>query len=385
MSSLKLQGDTSGEITVTVPNVAGTHTLTLPKATGNIATDATVGLGMKNLIINGDMRIAQRGTSFASPSTGNYSLDRWTYQYDVTHGVTITQDTDVPTGQGFDKSLKIAVTTTGTPTGTQSSVLRQKIEGNNLVQLKKGTSSAESVTVSFWVKSNLTGTFIVEVHDTDNSRSISKSYTISSADTWEKKTITYAGDTSGALTYDNSEAIRLSFPISAGPDLQSGTLQTSWGTLVDANRFVGQTNVLSSTSNYINITGVQLEVGENATPFERRMYGTELALCQRYYLEYSTTSIGAYGGIGMASAAGSTSFRIRGISFNNIMRTTPTLVVSGSPRVECGAAYTFTLVNNKCTIHSFGMDGTASSAMNQGDSYSVDLGADGKLTFSAEL
>jgi hypothetical protein len=162
--------------------------------------------------------------------------------------------------------------------------IRQRIEGQDLQQLKKGTSSAEKLTLSFHVKSTVTGTAIVNLYDADNNRHISKSYTVSSADTWEKKIITFEGDTTGALDNDNASSLELMFYIQAGSNFTSGTLATSWASHSDANDAVGQTiNAASSTSNNFLLTGIQLEVGSVATPFESRSFGEELALCQRYY------------------------------------------------------------------------------------------------------
>jgi len=285
MSSIVIQGDTSGSITVEAPSVAGTHTLTLPKATGNIATDATVGLGTKNLIINGDMRIAQRGTSVSGLTTGGYyTVDRWKFNITTAGTWTMEQDTDVPTGQGFANSMKMSCTTADASLAAGDRVwFDQRVEGYNLQQLAYGTASAKSITVSFWVKSNKTGTYILEFYSDDSNKTASKSYTISSANTWEKKTIILASDTVSGFNNDNGLSLYVWFWLAAGSTYSSGTLNTSWAANVTANRAVGQTNLADSTSNYINITGVQLELGENATPFENRMYSQELAMCQRYY------------------------------------------------------------------------------------------------------
>ena len=241
----------------------------------------------RNLVINGDMSIAQRGTSTASVSTTQYpSLDRF-QMFTQTAGsavFTVSQDTDVPSGQGFSKSHKIDVTTAlGTYGASNFTILRQRFEGQMLGYLKKGTANAESLTLSFWVKSNKTGTYIAELRDRDNSRQISKAYTISSANTWEKKILTYAGDTSGSLTLDNSAAIDLDFYLSAGSNYTSGTLQTSWGSEVDANRAVGQVNLADSTSNEWYITGVQLEAGTTASDFEFLPIDVNKNRCLRYY------------------------------------------------------------------------------------------------------
>lgn len=330
MSSIVIQGDTSGSITVEAPSVAGTHTLTLPKATGTVATNATVGLGTKNLIINGDMQIAQRGTSVTGITASGYaSLDRW-YVLEGTDGTyTMSQDTDVPSGQGFSNSLKMAVTTADTNlTGTQSLRLWQKIEGQNLQHLKFGTSSAESFTLSFWIKSKTTGNFVVRILNVDANRHICKLVSIDSADTWEKKTLTFVGDTTGSIDNDNGDSFRVDIWFSAGPDVSSGTLPTTWATNNTANSGAGQTiDLASSTSNYINITGVQLEVGTEATPFENRMYSTELAMCQRYYEKsYAmATSPGTNTVIGLCQTLnGADGNQVAGIRFIVPKRATPT-------------------------------------------------------------
>ena len=290
MASIKLSGNTSGEITISSPDVSGTHTLTLPSATETLATQNS--LGVRNLIINGDMRIAQRGTSTSGLTGDNFnynSVDRFqTVLFTTTSVWTQSQSTDVPTGQGFSNSLKMDCTTADASLDAGTNItIEHKMEGQNLQHLKKGTASAESLTLSFWVKSNKTGTYIVEIDDNDNARNINNSYTINAANTWEKKTITIDGDTSGTLDNDNGHSLRVIWWLAVGSNYTSGTLQTSWGSTVNANRAVGQVNLADSTSNYINITGVQLEVGTEATPFEHRPYDMELARCQRYYFQYT--------------------------------------------------------------------------------------------------
>jgi hypothetical protein len=161
-------------------------------------------------------------------------------------------------------------------------IFTQKFEGQNLQYLKKGTANAQSLTLSFWVKSSKTGTYIAELKDQDNSRNISKSYTIDIADTWEKKTITYAGDTTGTLDNDNAASLQLFFWLGAGSTYTSGTLQTSWGSQVNANRAVGQVNLADNTANEWYITGVQLEAGTTASDFEFLPVDMNLGRCQRY-------------------------------------------------------------------------------------------------------
>ena len=205
----------------------------------------------RNIVINGDMSLAQRGTSTASITGGGYySCDRWRFDINSQGTWTQSQSTDVPTGQGFAKSTKLDCTTAdASPAAGDLLTFVQKVEGQNLQYLKKGTSSAESTTLSFWVKSNKTGTYIAELVDSDNSRQISKSYTISSANTWEKKTLTYAGDTTGAFANDNARSLDIVLWLGAGSNYTSGTLSTSWSSITNANEAVGQVNLADSTSN----------------------------------------------------------------------------------------------------------------------------------------
>jgi len=243
----------------------------------------------KNIIINGQMNIAQRATSKSSvTTTGYYTCDR--FQWIADYGtVTLSQDTTVPTGQGFAKSYKVDVTTAGTEASGGYVLVRQKIEGQNLQYLKKGTSSAESLTLSFWIQSTKTGTYIAELYDADNNRQISKAYTVSSSNTWEKKTLTFAGDTSGAFGNDNGGSLFLNLYLSAGTDYTSGTLNTSWNSSTNANRVVGQVNAQDNTSNNIYFTGIQLEAGTTASDFEFLPVDVNLSRCQRYFeLQQST-------------------------------------------------------------------------------------------------
>jgi len=239
----------------------------------------------RNIVINGDMSVAQRATSKTGITSSGYNTCDRFQQFISSAGTwTLSQSTDVPTGQGFAKSMKYDCTTANGSLGAGSLLLLQsKFEGQNLQYLKKGTSSAESLTLSFWVKSNKTGTYICQLRDIDNSRSISKSYTISSANTWEKKTVTYDGDTTGAFGNDNGDSLRLLFFLGAGSNYTSGTLGTTWGAEVNANRAVGQVNLADSTSNEWYVTGVQLEAGTSATDFEHIPFDINLSRCQRYY------------------------------------------------------------------------------------------------------
>jgi hypothetical protein len=261
-------------------------------------------LANKNLIINGNMSVAQRGTSATGKtSAGYYSADRWRLDISSAGTWTQIQSTDVPTGQGFFNSTKLDCTTADGSLGASDRVfITQRIEDQNCVSSAKGTSDAKSLTASFWVKSNKTGTYILELYDSHNSRHISKSYTISSADTWEYKTITFAGDTTGAFANDNGIGFMLQFWLAAGSDYTSGTLATSWQASDNTDRAVGQLNLADSTDNEWLLTGVQLEIGEKATEFEHELYSVTLEKAQRYYTKFQATSAYSYYGSGVSSA-----------------------------------------------------------------------------------
>jgi hypothetical protein len=241
----------------------------------------------RNIIINGDMSIAQRGTSVSGITNASGDVfvnDRfcWSESGTMTSTFTMSQDTDVPAGQGFAKSLKLDCTATDTPATTERIRIETRFEGQNLQYLKKGTANAESWTLSFWVKSVKTGTYIVNFRDEDNARIVSKAYTISSASTWEKKTITVAPDTTDPFDNDNAHSLTIAWILSAGSSLQSGSLADVWQDYDNANYAAGQVNFADSTANNFWITGVQLEAGTTASDFEFLPYDMNLQRCQRY-------------------------------------------------------------------------------------------------------
>ena len=243
-----------------------------------------------NLIINGAMTVAQRGTSKTATSPTTYLVDRFkAYSGDyVNYPYTISQSTDGP--YGFANSLKYNFDGVDATPSVEHSFW-QSIEGQNLQHLKKGTPDAESITLSFWCKSSVAGTYIAELMDGDNSnRHINKAYTINSANTWEYKTITFAGDTTGSLDNDNGASLLLTFWLSANSSNTSGTLQTSWGALNQGNRAVGQTNLAATLNNAFYITGVQLEAGSTASSFAHENVGDTLRKCQRYYRKLSNAA-----------------------------------------------------------------------------------------------
>ena len=261
----------------------------------------------RNIIINGDMSIAQRGTSatgLGNGDSGYHTVDRWRYSEGgtTTSEFTQSQSTDVPTGQGFATSLKMDCTTAQSSLNASNYiVLPQRVEGQNLQYLKKGTANAESTTLSFWVKSNKTGTYTIDLFDNDNTRQISKTYTINSASTWEKKTITFEGDTSSAFDNDNARSLDFNFWLCAGTDYTSGTLSTTWTASTNADRVSSsQVNLADSTSNEWYITGVQLEAGTSASDFEFLPHDVNEDRCLRYCEVYTGTN--THGGLYSGSA-----------------------------------------------------------------------------------
>ena len=253
----------------------------------NDAYDAGA-LSNRNLIINGAMQVAQRGTSATVGPNGTgegYTVvDRIRNSLNGSFVSTFTQSTDAPSG--FGNSAKIEITTADNSLGsTEFWHFRYGFEGQDLQSIGKGTSDAKSFTLSFWVKSNKTGVYTTEFEDNNNARLNSMSYTINSSNVWEYKSLTFNPDTTGAFTNNNNLSLRLNFWLCSGSQYQGGTFYNgTWGGDVDGNRVHGsQVNLGDTVGNTWQITGVQLEVGDTATPFEHRSYGEELAKCQRYF------------------------------------------------------------------------------------------------------
>jgi hypothetical protein len=309
--ALKAPASVSADLTFTLPATDGTANQVLTTSGAGVLSFTNAPTGFRNIVINGDMQIAQRSTSVASITTSGYNtLDRWNINLSSLGTFTQSQSTDVPSGYGFANSLKMDCTTAdASPAASDLLQLQQRFEGQNLQYLKKGTANAVSLTLSFWVKSTKTGTFIAELNDTDNTRSISKSYTVSVSNTWEFKTVTFAGDTTGAFTNDNALSLIAIFWLGCGTDFTSGTLNTSWGATVNANRAVGQVNIADSTANDFLITGIQLEAGTSATDFEFLPIDVSLGRCQRYFQKIDASSgnsfISTFQCSGSDSASGS--------------------------------------------------------------------------------
>ena len=261
-------------------------------------------LGDKNFIINGGMTINQRGSStgITNANSGYYGPDRYKFNEDgtMTAVVSIERET-LTSGNAFDDghlyAYKLSVTTADTAVASDIYTrITHRFEKNHLSLLRKGSSSAKRVTLSFWVKATVTGTNVVEFFDQVNSRQVGATYTISSSNTWEYKTVTFPADTSGALGSGSALAAEINFVLQAGSNYTSGTLDTSWASETAANRAAGHnSNHFSSTSNTFHFTGVQLEIGDVATAFEHEDYGTTLRKCQRYFQTVSGRLWGGYG------------------------------------------------------------------------------------------
>ena len=278
------------ELATTAEAEAGTDTVRAVTPAGAAAAIAALATSVNpNLIINGDMRIAQRGT-VASISGASYGgPDRFQVNLSGVANLTLEQNSDAPANTQFKNSLRLTVGT-GDALGTASDfvLIRTMFEGQDLAQFKKGTTNAESMTLTFWVRSAVTGTYIANLRDNDNSRHVSLSYTVDSANTWEFKTLTFPADTTGAFDDDNGRSLIVQWFVGAGTDYTSGTLATTWAAQTAANQGVGQVNGVATTSNIFALTGVKLEVGSTATDFVPDNYGTALAKCQRYYCETGT-------------------------------------------------------------------------------------------------
>jgi len=288
---------------------------------------------LKNRIINGDMRIDQRnaGASVATSSSFLvYSVDRWYGLYYQTSKFTMQQNAgSVTPPAGFTNYLGCTSTSAYTVVSDETFYIRQSVEGFNIADLAWGTANAKTVTLSFWVRSSLTGTFGGSLINSAANRSYPFSYTISSANTWEQKSITITGDTSGTWLTNNGVGVGVQFSLGTGPT-SSGTAG-SWQA-ANLSSATGATSVVGTNGATFYITGVQLEQNTSATPFERRMYGAELQLCQRYFYKTFSQSTAvangtAYqGGIGVPGALAYTTGAMRNFTiFPQPMRTTPTV------------------------------------------------------------
>jgi len=300
-------------------------------------------LSNRNLIINGSQIVNQRGTQTVSASaTTQFGPDRFKL---ITSGLdnfvgTIAQDSDVPSGSGFANSLKITTTTAESAIDApEYFYLNHTIEAQNLQQLAYGTSSAKKVTLSFWVKSTITGTFALGLYKQDNTTQIHvKTYTINDASTWEYKTITFGANalSGGAIANDNGAGIEVAWHLAVGSNFKGTDTSSGWAGYSSATWGTGQGTdaVITTTNATFQITGCQMEVGDTATDFEHESFESTLRKCQRYYLRSKSQAYASlFGGVGWANQT--TTWIGKG-QIPVPMRASPTLILTGTARIQNG-------------------------------------------------
>ena len=344
----------------------------------------------RNLIINGDMRIDQRNAGSAVTSATNvYLTDRWQLQISgTTNTPSFQQVTDAPTG--FQYSLKATSNGSETIAANQAVTPRQRLEGFNVAHLLYGTANAKTITVSFWVKSSLTGTWNVSVSNDNFTRGYIKEYTVSSANTWEYKTVTIPGDTSGTWNINNTTGLILMFPVDTGTDLNGAAntwLAGNYRTTAGSNR------LLETSGATFYVTGVQLEVGTTATDFENLPYDVELARCQRYFQSFGGSNVAETVGQGTSFSTTNTYVLIHLLQ---TMRSVPSLGYSAVgdwrlhyPGVTGQEATVMAISTNDSNNTKVIVNTTTATNASMGGGKCIQLTADStisaRLTFSAEL
>ncbi len=350
---------------------------------GEVLTNSQIG-GRRNIVINGAMQVAQRSTSeTVGASTGYFTLDRFKVSATTDGRATMSQDSDAP--NGFGNSLKFQCTTADTSISANDIFsLNTRFEGQDLQRFKKGTSDAEKMTISFYVKANASATYVFELYDIDNARQISQSFSVTTS--WNRVILTFDGDTTGAFGDDNGSSLIAQIWLHGGSSYTSGTLSTSWSSVTNANRAVGISSFFDSTDRTFFITGLQMEVGEQATPFEHRSFGEELRLCQRYFYRIGDGASRT----GFATTAGHTSSAGFGIMHYPVtMRATPTVTKDGAD-----SDYYLTGDNGQRNITSLGTEGankdgvtfTVGASITQGKAYWFNnANTNGTISFDSEL
>jgi len=368
MSAVQIQGNASGTGTLTIaaPSTNTNQTLTLPDQTGTLiagtsgvageangGTGTTTGYyGFKNRIINGGMVINQRGST--TVDVNGYAVDRFVYGGSLTSKAAASQDTSVYPA-GFNNSYKILSSSAYTVPSGEYYFIYQAIEGYNMADLGWGASGAQTATLSFWVRSSLTGTFGGVFRNNAGDRNYPFTYTISSANTWEQKSVTVAGDTTGTWLKTNGNGLSVVFGLGVGSTL-SGTAG-AWS----SNNYLsatGATSVVGTNGATFYITGVQLEKGSTATSFDYRPYGTELVLCQRYLPAFIGNSNWFGFGIGASTTAANVT-----VNFPVTTRVAPTGITVSN--VAHFAVTDNISISQAATAISFVSSGT-SSALLQG-------------------
>ena len=291
----------------------------------------------KNLIINGDMRIDQRNSGASvTPSNNNYCLDRYGTGLAQASKYSVQQVTDSPAN--FTHSLKVTSLSAYTLLANDYFMIKHKIEGNNVAHLNLGSSDAQEFTLSFYVKSSLTGTFGGSLENSNESRAYPFTYTISSANTWERVSVTLTGDTTGTWLTDNSTGLWINFGLGVGTTYSGTASAWAAGPLVSAT---GATSVVSTNAATWQMTGVQLETGTTATPFEHRPYDMELQKCQRYFRTV---------GDGIVGRASNTTVVYFTHRFENPMRATPTMTIAPSASIRFGNFYSADYISPSSAI-----------------------------------
>jgi len=292
-------------------------------------------LGNRNLLYNGAMQVAQRATQVTGQSNVNdiFTVDRWKSIISNGGTYTIEQTVEGPADTGFNHAHRLTCTTADNAGQNNLAnadgyvAIEQRLEGFDVQGIQKGTTSAKPLAISFWCKSNLTGTYNVEVYDNDNGRRVGSQFSVSSADTWEQKTFTFAGDTTGALGNDNGDSLRFRIFLAAGNNFRTGTNSGSWAANTKNQRAENNVSLSKATSNYFALTGVQMEVGSQPTPYEWIGYGDELLRCQRYFWQQDFT--GTHALIAYGTITGGASMNI-GVTYPCEMRSNPTVTVSSA-------------------------------------------------------
>jgi hypothetical protein len=329
----------------------------------------------KNRIINGDCRIDQRNAGASvTPSTGaqQYTIDRWMLEYSQTSKLTVQQNAGLVTPpSGFTKYLGITVASAVSIGAGDYFDVQQRIEGFNTADLGWGTANAQTVTLSFWVRSSLTGTFGGALGNSAGNRSYPFSYTITSANTWEQKSVTIAGDTTGTWSIDNLIGIKLVFSLGIGSTFSGTAGAWAAGNFASST---GATSVVGTSGATFYITGVQLEVGTQATSFEYRQYTTELQLCQRYFQQIDYLS--SNGGI-------AANWYYWNLGFLTQMRAAPILAAATAYASNTGNAH---VVQGGVAVSGWVLEqSTPSSASVRGSNTSVSQAISGRGWFSSEL
>ena len=311
---------------------------------------------LKNRIINGDMRIDQRNAGASvTPASGSYTLDRFNFSLSQASKLTCQQNAaSVTPPTGFTNYLGVTSSSAYTVGASDYFILQQAIEGFNTSDLAWGTANAKTVTLSFWVRSSLTGTFGGLITNAAQTRSYPYSYTISSANTWEQKTVTITGETSGTWLTTNSVGMYVIFGLGVGTTY-SGTAGSWQGSaLLGAT---GATSVVGTNGATFYITGVQLEQNTSATPFERRLYNQELANCQRYYTQ--SWGSGAFSAVGNAAngTASNGSNAVVAATFQVSMRAAPTVTLYDNTGASGKATQPFIANGLAATAGGIGING----------------------------